>query len=105
MALIVPLIPAPVQTTSLLLNGARVKLNVYYKYTGLFIDVFINDAPLLYGILCQYNNPIIRDTYLGFPGELVWIDTFGTQADPTYQGIGGQFCLAFFYPGEYGNGG
>jgi hypothetical protein len=39
--------------------------------------------------------------YLGFSGDLVFVDTLGDQ-DPTYDGLGARYALIYLRPSEVG---
>ena len=60
----------------------------------MFLDLYINDALTLAGVPCMNAVGIVRNTYLGFAGELVFLDTQGT-ADPYYDGLGSRWVLGW----------
>lgn len=98
--LIIPLQPVPSQTVSALINNQATTLNVrQLNDQGLFMDVLLNDAPIIQGVICQNLNVIIRDVYFGYIGDFAWIDTQGTT-DPVYTGIGTRYVLGYFTPAE-----
>jgi hypothetical protein len=95
--LIVPLNPVPNQTAGVALGGQNVILNVYQEMFGLFMDVELAGAQVVGGVICQNLNRIVRDLYLGFAGDFIWIDTNGgnNPSDPFYTGIGSRFVLGY----------
>ena|ERR1700721_4850580 len=121
--LIVPVQPVANQTLNVVLGGQAVTLNVYQKSVGLFMDVLVNAIPIITGVLCENFNRIVRDLYLGFTGDLLWIDNqaqpvipaptttpvavgpgSGSMAtliptvvgsDPVYTGLGSRYSLAY----------
>ena len=96
---VVPLQPLPSQTVAISLNGQNCQINVYQKSTGLYLDLYVNTALIIGGVLCENLNRIVRDAYLGFSGDLAFNDTQGTD-DPIFSGIGTRFFLDYFLPSE-----
>lgn len=103
MMLIVPTQPVPSQSLQVQLNGQNCTLNIYTKQ-GLYTDVLVNNVLVVAGVIGENLNLIIRSAYLGFIGDLVWIDNEAptpTQGiDPVYTGLGTRFSLAYLFPGE-----
>lgn len=102
--LIIPLSATPSQTAQVQLSGQNVTLNIYQRSYGLFMDVLLNNAVIVQGVICENLNLIVRSAYLGFIGDFCWIDNQATSpgagSDPVYTGIGGQFSLAYLAPGD-----
>ena len=102
--LIVPTQPVPNQTLRVLLDGQATQLDIYQKATGLFIDVFVNDVLIIGGVICENLNRIVRSLYLGFSGDLAFIDNLtgqnGVGTDPIYTGLGTRYSLAYIEPDE-----
>lgn len=98
---IVPLQAVPSQKVSVTLGGQACLIWVYQRSTGLYLDLSINDAGVIVGALCENRNRIVRSAYLGFAGDLAFLDTQGND-DPSYAGIGTRFSLAYFAPAELG---
>jgi hypothetical protein len=96
---IVPLQPVPAQILNIQLDIQDVTLNVYQKNYGLFIDVYLNNVLIIAGQICQNLNPIIRGDYIGFIGNLGFIDLQsdpnGIGNDPIYTGLGSRYVLAY----------
>ena len=90
----VALAAIPAQTVTASLGGQTCQITVYQKRTGLYLDLAVNNAPIIYGVLCLNANLIVRDAYLGFSGDLAFYDTQGAQ-DPDYTGLGGRYQLAY----------
>lgn len=90
----VPLTAVASQTLNAVLGNQNCTLNIYTLSTGLFMDVLINNAPILSGALCLNQVSIIRDAYLGFVGDLVFTDTQGAN-DPDYTGLGSRYQLIY----------
>lgn len=94
---IVPLQAIASQSVSIQLNGQNAQINVYQKFWGVYLDVYVNDVLLLAGALCENLNLIVRTAYLGFVGDLAFIDTEGSD-DPNYTGLGARWQLAYMAP-------
>lgn len=92
---IVPVQAIPNQGLQVTLGGQSVALSIYQTDFGLFLDLFSNGSPIVYGALCEDVNRIVRDAYLGFTGDFIWYDTTGGGSDPIYTGIGSQFILIY----------
>lgn len=91
---IIPLVATPSQTVAVNLAGQNCQINVYQKAFGLFLDLYVNDGLIIGGVICQNRNRIVRSLYLGFQGDLIFLDNQGS-ADPVYTGLGAQFSLAY----------
>lgn len=92
--LIIPLQAVPNQTVNAQLANQSVTIDVYQLATGLFCNVYLSNTLVIGGVICQNLNRIIRDLYLGFVGDLTFIDNQGS-ADPVYTGLGSRFSLAY----------
>jgi hypothetical protein len=92
--LIVPVQAAPNQTLSVLLANQLCQVTLRTRFYGLFMDVSVNDAPIVQGVICQNWNKIIRSAYLGFVGDLAFWDTQGSN-DPAYIGLGSRYLLYY----------
>ena len=93
--IIVPLQAVPAQTMVTMLNGQSVRLNVYQRTTGLFVDVGINDALVIAGVIALDRNWIVRDLYRGLIGDLAFWDSMGTE-DPIYTGLQSRYFLGYW---------
>jgi hypothetical protein len=99
--IIVPLQPVPNQTLTVVLGGQNCRINIYQKFFGLYCDLSINGAaPILLGRICQTGNLLVRYAYLGFIGDLTFIDTQVPVADPAYAGLGARWQLAYLTPAD-----
>ncbi len=96
---IVPLQAVPSQTFNVGLANQQCKINVYQKQTGLFFDLYVAGAVVITGVLCLNLNLLVRNTYLGFIGDLAFVDTQGTS-DPDYTGIGIRYQLVYLAIGD-----
>ena len=101
---IVPLSAKASQTARVTLSGQPCTLAVYQKASGLYMDVYSNDALVVGGVACLCGPLVVQNTYFGFVGDFTWIDT-GAQpladaSDPSYDGIGSRWFLAYLLPSE-----
>lgn len=90
----VPLQAVPSQIIAVALGGQACQLNLYSKLGVLFMDVYVNNAVVILGVQCQNGNRIVRSLYLGFVGDLIFVDTQGSS-DPVYTGLGSRFLLQY----------
>lgn len=102
MSQIVPLQAVPNQTLTVPLAGQSCDLNIYQKASGLYIDVLIGDQPVILSVICENENRIVRDLYLGFVGDFMFFDTLGIDSpqDPVYTGLGSRFQLIYIEASE-----
>ena len=97
--LTVPLSAVPSQTTGVVLNNQNCQIDVYTKTGQLYMDVYVNNAPIILGVLCLNANRIVRSKYLGFSGDFIFIDTQGKN-DPIYTGLGDRYILQYMEPAD-----
>jgi hypothetical protein len=104
--LIVPLQAVASQTVSVILNQQACTINVYQKTVttntvipSVYLDLYVNGVLIIGGVVCENLNVIVRDAYLGFIGDLAFLDTQGSD-DPYYTGIGTRWFLAYYFPSE-----
>jgi len=95
----IPLQPVPSQTLSVVLSGQNCQIAVYQKSTGLYLDLDVDNAPIVSTALCHDRVRLVRSVYLGFVGDLAFVDTLG-HADPQYEQLGSRFVLAYLEPLE-----
>lgn len=82
------------QSFQVQLGNQACTLNVYQLTYGLFMDVYVNGTLIIGGVICQNLNRIVRSLYLGFAGDLVWLDIQGSD-DPVFTGLGSRFVLVY----------
>lgn len=97
MAGIIPISPTPNQTFSVVLGGENIRIALYQRRTGVFMDVSKNDIRVVSGAICRTGTFIVRAPYLGLPGDFAFID-MQAMDDPDYTGFGSRFLL--YYSGE-----
>lgn len=84
----------PSQSFTVVLGEQNCIIRLSQKTTGLFMDLSVDGAPVVTGSLCRDMVGVVRDAYLGFVGELVFMDTQGSS-DPEYTGLGDRFVLLY----------
>ncbi|MHB8272813.1 phage baseplate plug family protein [Bradyrhizobium sp.] len=95
---VIPLKAVPNQSVQVQLAGQACSLNIYQFTYGLFMDVYVGNSLIVAGVICENLNRIVRSLYLGFIGDLAFLDTQagnGEGADPIFTGLGGQFQLLY----------
>lgn len=91
---IIPTQAVPSQKITVQLSNQSCTILLNQKTDGMFMDLSVNDVLIIGGVICQNLNRIVRDAYLGFIGDLIFIDTQG-RADPYYSGLGSRYSLAY----------
>jgi hypothetical protein len=95
MSQLIPLAAVPSQQFGINLDGQNCVISVYQKTTGLYLDVLFNGAPLSTTVRCLQDAQLLADRqYLGFVGDLVFVDTQG-DTDPQYEGLGVRYFLVY----------
>lgn len=97
--LIIPLQPVPNQATTVILAGQYCQIDVYQEPAALFIDLYKNNELVVAGAIAENLNRIVRSAYLGFEGDLAFIDNEG-NTDPYYTGLGSRYSLAYITAAE-----
>jgi len=92
---IIPLASVPSQTLTTVLEQQNCAINVYQKTTGLYLDLTKDGQPVISGVLCRDRVRLVRQAYLGFSGDLAFVDTQGVD-DPAFQGLGNRWVLVYF---------
>lgn len=96
---IIPIQPLPAQAFNVTLGGQSCALSIYQKSTGLFLDLSVSGAAVMTGVVCLDRSLLVRQPYLGFIGDLSFVDTYGKD-DPQYTGLGMRWVLAYLSPSD-----
>lgn len=92
--LTIPLNAVSSQSLNVLLGGQNCQINVYQKSTGLYLDLSINNSPVVSTVICRDRVKLVRYQYHDFVGDLCFADTQGDD-DPVYTGLGDRFILVY----------
>jgi hypothetical protein len=96
----IPLQPVPTQATKVVLGGQNVQLLIYQKPQGVFVDINADGVDIVAGIVARDAVPLMCRNYMGFIGNLLFVDTQG-NSDPSYDGLGSRFSLVYLTAEEY----
>lgn len=91
---VIPIQDVYSQTLQVTLSGQSCNINLYQLSTGLFCDLYVANTLIIGGVICQNINRIVRDLYLGFIGDLSFIDIQGNN-DPSSPGLGSRYLLCY----------
>jgi hypothetical protein len=92
--LVIPLQPLPNQTLQVQVADQACTLNVYQQAYGLYVDVLLDGAVVIAGVIAENLNRIVRNAYLGLAGDFCFLDTQGSD-DPIYTGLGTRWQLLY----------
>jgi len=92
----IPIVPAYSQVLNISLGGLAVKLSIYTigRSTDLYIDVEVENSPIISGQIIKDRVRLVREAYLGFVGDLAFVDTIGTS-DPEALKLGDRYQLVY----------
>lgn len=82
------------QTLSVTLAEQQCVIRLVQRYSGIYMDLTVNDEVVMQGVPCWYANKMVRYSYLGFKGDLVFLDNEG-ESDPQWDGLGDRFPLYY----------
>jgi hypothetical protein len=91
---IVSIEPKKSQTIRVDLDGQQCVIRILQRESFLYLDLTSNGVPLLQGVPCLYGNYLVRYNYLGFKGDLMFVDNEGNQ-DPKWDGLGSRHVLYY----------
>jgi hypothetical protein len=91
---VIPILPVASQTFKAVLAKQNCDISIYQKTTGLYFDLSVSGKSIVHGMICRDRVKLIRYAYLGFIGDLIFMDTFA-KLDPTYDGLGSRFILLY----------
>lgn len=102
--LTVPTQPLPYQTFQVTLGGQACTISLQQYAYGLFLTLSVGGVAIISNVICENLNRLVRDAYLGFVGDLAFLDTQGLGADPAYIGLGSRWVLLYFAPADLPGG-
>lgn len=87
------------QTLSINLAGQLCVIRLIQRESFMYMDLTVNGNPIMQGVPCLYGNKMVGYSYLGFKGDLVFIDNDG-QNDPFYEWLGSRYILYYIEESE-----
>lgn len=94
----IDLMPLPAQRFSVVLNGQNCVILLYTRGEHIYIDLDVDDTPVLRGAICHGGQNVVRFQN-AFKGALVFVDQDGAE-DPEYYGLGDRWRLCYIEPEE-----
>jgi len=91
--------PVKEQSFSVTLENQPCDIRLVQRESAIYMDLSLRGTPIIQGVPCLYANKIVRYSYLGFSGDLFFLDTDGTS-DPEYSGLGGRYKLFYLTEAE-----
>lgn len=96
--LVIPLQAVPAQTVRTTLAQQSVTIVVRQISAGVLVDLVSGGASVITGKLARDRLRLVRRPYLGFTGDLAFVDTQGTS-DPDHSGLGDRWLLVYLEAG------
>ncbi|MFP1728036.1 phage baseplate plug protein [Lonsdalea quercina] len=87
------------QSLIVTLGGQSCLIRLIQRSSFLYMDLTVNDEPVIQGVPCLYGNKIVRYDYLGFKGDLFFLDNEG-NSDPSWNGLADRFPLYYISEDE-----
>ena len=83
-----------------LLADQAASIEIRQLSTGLYLNLLVNNLEIVGFVICRNFDRIVRNQYLGFQGDLIFIDNTGQGRDPFYTGLGTDFDLVYLEEAE-----
>lgn len=96
----VSLSPLKSQLVSVSLGGQHCVIRLVQRESALYLDLTSNGDVITQGAPCLYGNRIVRYPWLGFKGDLFFVDRQG-QDDPFWRGLGQRFLLYYLEASDF----
>lgn len=90
----IPIPAKPALSFAVTLGGQRCNIKIRQLTTGVYMDVAIGTVSIVSTAICLDRVRVIRYKYLGFIGDLMFVDTQG-KTDPDYTGFGSRYQLVY----------
>lgn len=78
------------------LNEQACTLNIRQLSGDIYVDLYVNSKPVVLSALARDRVGLTRHAYLPFKGELLFVDTHGSE-DPQYKISGDRWQLLYLY--------
>jgi hypothetical protein len=92
--LIIPVTSVAAQTLNVVLGGQSCTINLYQKRDVMLCDLLVGATTVMSAVVCHDRVKLVRYPYLGFVGDLVFIDMQGTS-DPDYTELGTRYIFCY----------
>jgi hypothetical protein len=92
--MVIPVQALPNQSFQVQLGFQSCTIEIIQTTYGLFCNLFIGNTPIIMGVICLNLVRIVRSLYLGFSGDLCFLDTQGST-DPVYTGLGTRYQFLY----------
>ncbi|ANI29434.1 hypothetical protein PL78_06210 [Yersinia entomophaga] len=86
--------PMKSQEFSVQLGGQQCNIRLIQRTSAIYMDLTVDGNPIMQGVPCYFGNRMVRYSYLGFKGDLLFLDSVG-QNDPQWEGLGSRFQLFY----------
>lgn len=93
----IPLAQNPNQTLNVILDGQDCTLSVYWRQERLYLDLAVNEVPLVAGAICENRANVLQSELLDFKGSLHFFDNDGDRP-PRVEGLGENRWFFVFVP-------
>ena len=101
--LVIPVQALPNQQLQVQLGSQACTIELAQTDYGLFLTLSVGGSLVVASVICENLNRIVRSLYLGFSGDLCFIDTQGTT-DPIFTGLGSRYQLLYLAPSDLPSG-
>ena len=88
----IPIKPVPSQKLSVMLGEQNTTIELAWRSNWLYATVRVGKTDMVCSRLCLNREPIMREQYRNFVGELYFDDQQGNQA-PEFSGLGSRYKL------------
>lgn len=92
--MIIPLDAVPNQKFMVNLSGQDCVIEIDMRGKNLFLNLSINENPVVNGVICLNKVNLIQYNHLNFKGNLYFEDLSG-NLDPWYWGLGSRWVLNY----------
>lgn len=86
--------PKKSQSISVSLGGQQCQIRLVQRSSFMYMDLTADDRVIMQGVPCLFGNRMVGYGYLGFVGDLIFIDNVG-QENPNWEGLGTRFTLYY----------
>ena len=101
--LVIPVQAIPNQQLQVQLGTQACTLEITQTAYGLFMNVYVSGTLIVGGVLCNNVTLIVGNAYLGFIGDMIFLDTQG-NSNPVFTGLGVRYQLLYLTPNDLGVG-